>query len=59
MTASISTAWMPTGTIRTRGRRRPREMVDFILAFTEYTREKPPGFGVFPQNAEGAGCAVP
>ena len=29
-----------------------REMVDFVLDFTRYTREKHPGFGIFPQNAE-------
>ncbi|MBN2146685.1 MAG: endo alpha-1,4 polygalactosaminidase, partial [Anaerolineales bacterium] len=32
-----------------------QEMVDFILAFTDYAREKHPGFGVFPQNAEELG----
>jgi cysteinyl-tRNA synthetase len=36
-----------------------REMVDFILAFTEYAREKHPGFGVFPQNAEKLGVQFP
>jgi cysteinyl-tRNA synthetase len=36
-----------------------QEMVDFILAFTEYAREKVPGFGVFPQNAEELGLLFP
>jgi cysteinyl-tRNA synthetase len=36
-----------------------REMVDFILDFTEYAREKRPGFGVFPQNAEELGLMFP
>jgi cysteinyl-tRNA synthetase len=36
-----------------------REMVDFILDFTEYAREKKPGFGVFPQNAEELGILFP
>jgi cysteinyl-tRNA synthetase len=36
-----------------------KEMVDFILAFTEYAREKRPGFGVFPQNAEELGPMFP
>jgi cysteinyl-tRNA synthetase len=36
-----------------------QEMVDFILAFTEYAREKVPGFGVFPQNAEELGIPFP
>jgi len=36
-----------------------REMVDFILDFTEYAREKHPGFGVFPQNAEELGVLFP
>lgn len=36
-----------------------QEMVDFILAFTEYAREKQPGFGVFPQNAEELGALFP
>jgi cysteinyl-tRNA synthetase len=36
-----------------------REMVDFVLDFTEYAREKKPGFGVFPQNAEELGILFP
>ena len=36
-----------------------REMVDFILDFTEYARQKHPGFGVFPQNAEELGVMFP
>lgn len=36
-----------------------REMVDFILDFTEYARQRHPGFGVFPQNAEELGILFP
>lgn len=36
-----------------------REMVDFILDFTEYARARYPGFGVFPQNAEELGVLFP
>jgi cysteinyl-tRNA synthetase len=36
-----------------------QEMVDFILALTEYAREQRPGFGVFPQNAEELGPMFP
>jgi cysteinyl-tRNA synthetase len=36
-----------------------REMVDFILDFTEYARKKHPGFGIFPQNAEELGILFP
>ncbi len=36
-----------------------REMVDFILHFTEYAREQKPGFGVFSQNAEELGVMFP
>jgi len=36
-----------------------REMVDFILDFTEYAREKHSGFGVFPQNTEELGVLFP
>ena len=36
-----------------------REMVDFILDFTEYARWKHPGFGIFPQNAEELGVQFP
>ncbi len=36
-----------------------REMVDFILAFTQYARQAAPGFGVFPQNAEELGVLFP
>jgi len=35
------------------------EMVDFILDFTQYARERHPGFGVFPQNAEELGLLFP
>jgi cysteinyl-tRNA synthetase len=36
-----------------------REMVDFILDFSMYARQKAPGFGVFPQNAEELGILFP
>lgn len=36
-----------------------QEMVDFILDFTRYAREKQPGFGVFPQNSEELGVMFP
>ena len=36
-----------------------REMVAFILNFTEYARKKKPGFGIFPQNAEELGILYP
>ena len=36
-----------------------REMVDFIIDFSAYAREKRPGFGVFPQNAEELGIMFP
>lgn len=36
-----------------------RDMVDFILDFTDYARRKHPGFGVFPQNAEELGAVFP
>ena len=36
-----------------------QEMVDFILDFSEYARQKRPGFGVFPQNAEELGIRFP
>jgi cysteinyl-tRNA synthetase len=36
-----------------------REMVDFIMNFTTYAREKNPGFGVFPQNSEELGILFP
>ncbi len=39
--------------------RAAREMVDFILDFTEYARARHPGFGVFPQNAEELGILYP
>ncbi len=35
------------------------EMVQFILDFTQYAREKHPGFGVFPQNGEELGIQFP
>lgn len=36
-----------------------RDMVDFILDFTKYARQRHPGFGVFPQNAEELGVMFP
>jgi cysteinyl-tRNA synthetase len=36
-----------------------REMVDFILDFTTYARQRHPGFGIFPQNAEELGIRFP
>lgn len=36
-----------------------REMVDFIIAMAAYARERRPGFGVFPQNAEELGILFP
>lgn len=36
-----------------------REMVDFILDFTAYAREREPDFLVFPQNAEELGTMFP
>ncbi|GMQ93458.1 MAG: endo alpha-1,4 polygalactosaminidase [Acidimicrobiia bacterium] len=36
-----------------------QEMVEFILAFTDYARQMRPGFGVFPQNAEELGLIFP
>lgn len=36
-----------------------REMVDFILDFTAYAREREPDFLVFPQNAEELGEMFP
>ncbi len=36
-----------------------QEMVDFVLDFTEYARQRHPGFGVFPQNAEELGVQFP
>lgn len=36
-----------------------QEMVDFVLALTDYARVKRPGFGVFPQNAEELGPMFP
>jgi cysteinyl-tRNA synthetase len=36
-----------------------QEMVDFILDFTDYARQRHPGFGVFPQNAEELGILYP
>jgi cysteinyl-tRNA synthetase len=36
-----------------------REMVDFVLDFTRYARDKAPGFGVFPQNSEELGMMFP
>ncbi len=36
-----------------------QEMVDFVMAMAKYAREKHPGFGVFPQNAEELGVSFP
>ena len=36
-----------------------REMADFVIALAGYTRERHPGFGVFPQNAEELGLRFP
>ena len=36
-----------------------REMADFVIDMTAYARERVPGFGVFPQNAEELGILFP
>jgi cysteinyl-tRNA synthetase len=36
-----------------------REMADFVIALAQYSRERYPGFGVFPQNAEELGIMFP
>jgi cysteinyl-tRNA synthetase len=36
-----------------------REMADFVIGLAEYARERHPGFGVFPQNAEELGLLFP
>ena len=36
-----------------------REMVDFVLSLARYARQRKPGFGVFPQNAEELGILFP
>jgi cysteinyl-tRNA synthetase len=36
-----------------------REMADFVIGLAEYARERHPGFGVFPQNAEELGLQFP
>ena len=36
-----------------------REMADFIMEMAAYAREKEPGFGFFPQNAEELGVLFP
>jgi len=36
-----------------------REMADFVVGLAEYARERHPGFGVFPQNAEELGIRFP
>jgi len=36
-----------------------REMADFVIGLAEYARERHPGFGVFPQNAEELGICFP
>jgi len=36
-----------------------REMADFVIAVADYARERHPGFGVFPQNAEELGMRFP
>jgi cysteinyl-tRNA synthetase len=36
-----------------------REMADFVMDLAAYARERVPGFGVFPQNAEELGILFP
>jgi cysteinyl-tRNA synthetase len=36
-----------------------REMADFVISLAEYARQRHPGFGVFPQNAEELGTLFP
>jgi len=36
-----------------------QEMVEFIIDFTAYARDKQPGFAVFPQNSEELGTQFP
>ena len=36
-----------------------QEMVEFIMDFSQYARQRQPGFGVFPQNAEELGLMFP
>jgi cysteinyl-tRNA synthetase len=36
-----------------------REMADFVIGLAKYARERQPGFGVFPQNAEELGMRFP
>lgn len=36
-----------------------REMADLVIALAGYARERHPGFGVFPQNAEELGIRFP
>ncbi len=36
-----------------------QEMADFVIRLAEYARERKPGFGVFPQNAEELGIQFP
>ena len=36
-----------------------REMADLVIAIARYARERHPGFGVFPQNAEELGLRFP
>jgi cysteinyl-tRNA synthetase len=36
-----------------------REMADFVIALAKYARQRHPGFGVFPQNAEELGTLFP
>ena len=36
-----------------------REMADFVIGLAGYARERHPGFGVFPQNAEELGIQFP
>ena len=36
-----------------------RDMADFVIGLAEYARQKQPGFGVFPQNAEELGIMFP
>jgi len=36
-----------------------REMAEFVIALANYARQRHPGFGVFPQNAEELGLRFP
>ena len=36
-----------------------REMADFVIALARHARQRRPGFGIFPQNAEELGITFP